>query len=192
MRAILVPVKSFRAAKHRLADALDDATRQRLARDLATIVVRARGASTSFVACDDGEVADWACATGATVLWTPGLGLSGAVDAGFDYLVGQGYSLITVAHADLPFVTDLSTFGSTDRVTIAPDHRLDGTNVIAVPASTSFTFAYGPGSYLRHRDKARAQALECRTVFDWRLASDIDLPRDLDLVRHLLESESDQ
>ena len=33
-----------------------------------------------FVACEDEAVASWADAIGAEVLWTPGLGLNGAVE----------------------------------------------------------------------------------------------------------------
>src|SRR5487761_2654402 len=133
MQAILVPVKSFREAKHRLADVLSDQARITLAKTLAGIVLGARGASPAFVACDDSEVADWAIEQGAIVLWTPGLGLSGAVGAGFRHLGIAGFSRVTVAHADLPFVTDLEHFGADGEITIAPDHRLDGTNVISVP-----------------------------------------------------------
>ncbi|HVB00104.1 MAG TPA: 2-phospho-L-lactate guanylyltransferase [Acidimicrobiales bacterium] len=187
MQVILVPVKSFREAKHRLASVLSNESRVSLAKALAEIVINARGASPVFVACDDSEVADWAIERGATVLWTPGLGLSGAVGAGFRHLVSVGFSRVIIAHADLPFVTDLEHFGSDDLVTIAPDHHLDGTNVIAIPSSTPFTFFYGPRSYQRHKQEAADRHMQCRSVFDWRLASDIDLPSDLVLVGDLME-----
>ena len=190
MQAILVPVKSFRDAKHRLIGALDDEARAQLARDLAHIVLHAGGEVPVHVACDDSEVADWAVSEGAMVLWTPGLGLSGAVGAGFRYLGAQGFDFVIVAHADLPFARGLDSFGSNDAVVIAPDHRLDGTNVISVPTSHDFVFRYGPRSYLNHRMEAERHHLSCTTVFDWRLASDIDLPRDLPLVAGLVESEN--
>ncbi len=188
MQAILVPVKSFRAAKHRLASVLSDEARITLARSLAEIVINASGSSSAFVACDDAEVADWAIDRGATVLWTPGLGLSGAVGAGFRHLVASGFSRVIVAHADLPFVKDLEHFGADDAVTIAPDHRLDGTNVIAIPASIPFNFCYGPRSYQRHQAEAAHRGAQCRSVFDWRLASDIDLPGDLVLIKDLVDA----
>ncbi len=70
MRAILVPVKAFRQAKHRLSPVLDGAGRAALARRLAQTVVNVNGPENLFVACDDGEVADWATSAGAFVLWT--------------------------------------------------------------------------------------------------------------------------
>lgn len=189
MRALLVPVKSFREAKHRLANALGDEARRQLVKDLAHVVLEARGSAPAFVACDDSEVADWSITEGATVLWTPRLGLSGAVGESVRLLAGEGFTLVTIAHADLPFAHDLDRFGALDQVTIAPDHRLDGTNVISVPTSSPFTFFYGPRSYLRHQEEALARGIDCKSVFDWRLASDVDLPSDLGLVGGLLESE---
>lgn len=182
MRALLVPVKSFREAKFRLSGVLADHQRQRLARDLAEIVLRARGSMPGFVACDDDEVADWATARGVEVLWTPGRGLSGAVTSGVRHLATRGFEIVVVAHADLPLVTRLDDFGTVGEVTLAPDHRIDGTNVVAVPASANFRFSYGPGSFGRHRDEADRLGLTRRIVYDWRLASDIDLPRDLDVL----------
>ncbi|HXZ82512.1 MAG TPA: 2-phospho-L-lactate guanylyltransferase [Acidimicrobiales bacterium] len=182
MRAVLVPVKSFRLAKIRLAPVLDDEARKRLARDLAEIVVSAAKDAPVHVVCDDGEVADWAVQRGATVLYAPGLGLSAAVEAGVKYVAEKGFSLAVVAHADLPFVTDLTSFGSPSEVTLAPDRKADGTNVAAVPASAGFHFSYGPGSFDRHRREAERLGLRCTIVDDWRLSSDVDLPADLELV----------
>ena len=182
MRCLLVPVKSFRQAKLRLADVLSGDQRYRLARDLADVVLSARGTMPSYVACDDDEVADWAAARGATVLWTPGRGLSGAVTASVDHLATKGFDLVVVAHADLPLAYDLDQFGTPGSVTLAPDHRIDGTNVAAVPARAGFMFAYGPGSFARHRDEAIRLGIGCRIVYNWRLASDVDLPEDLAIV----------
>ena len=188
MRALLVPVKSFREAKNRLAPALSPDERAALARDLATIVVHAAGTLDVFVACDDGEVADWAISNDALVLWTPGLGLSGAVTTGVSYLGSIGFATAIVAHADLPLATDLEGFGTDGVVTLAPDWRDDGTNVAAVPADSGFQFAYGQGSFLRHQQEANRLGLDLEVVRDVALASDVDFPSDLHLVANLLSS----
>ena len=39
--------------------------------------------------------------------------------------------------------------------TLVPDRRLDGTNVLAVPTEAGFRFAYGAGSFGRHRAEAQ-------------------------------------
>jgi hypothetical protein len=51
--------------------------------------------------------------------------------------------------------------------------------VLAVPTGAGFRFAYGPGSFARHRGEARACGLPARIVRDDRLAWDVDLPADL-------------
>jgi 2-phospho-L-lactate guanylyltransferase len=181
-RAVLVPVKSFRAAKHRLAKVLDPAARGALARELAARVVAAAAPLGVLVVCDDDEVAAWALDHGARVAWTPGLGLSAAVMAGVAQLRSEGVGLVVVAHADLPFAAGLAGLGEPDTVALVPDRRRDGTNVAVVPADAGFRFAYGPGSFERHRAEAARLGLACQLVYDRRLAIDIDLPEDLALA----------
>jgi 2-phospho-L-lactate/phosphoenolpyruvate guanylyltransferase len=87
--------------------------------------------------------------------------------------------MAVVAHADLPLATRLDWVADFPGVTLVPDRRLDGTNVLAVPTHAGFTFAYGPGSFARHRTVAQACGLPARIVRDDRLAWDVDLPADL-------------
>ncbi|MDA8297995.1 MAG: 2-phospho-L-lactate guanylyltransferase [Actinomycetota bacterium] len=183
MRALLVPIKAFRFAKLRLAPVMGPEGRAELARELAARVLSSSQTLSTFVACDDGEVADFAISHGAQVLWTPGRGLSGAVGAAVVHLATAGFELVVVAHADLPFVPPLAQFGREGRVTLAPDRQLDGTNVIAVPARSGFRFAYGPDSFHRHLAEAARLGLASEIVRDWRLATDVDHPADVPLVR---------
>lgn len=179
MRALLVPVKSFRSAKVRLAPVLSPDERAELSRELALGVLAAAGKLEPFVVCDDEEVADWARAAGAEVVWTPGLGLSGAVAAGVDELAARDFELVVVAHSDLPYAEDLDEFGLLGAVTLVPDLAEDGTNVVIVPSQAGFRFSYGRGSFDRHRAEAARLRLSCVVVHDRRLAVDVDLPEDL-------------
>jgi 2-phospho-L-lactate guanylyltransferase len=178
-----VPVKSFAFAKLRLAAVMGADGRAELARELAARVLAAGRPLPVYVACDDGDVADFAVRAGAQVLWTPGRGLSGAVGAAVAHLASQGVELVTVAHADLPFVPPLADFATAGAVTLAPDRRHEGTNVLAVPAGAGFRFSYGPGSFARHCAEAERLGLAVRVVKDWRLATDVDHPSDVPLVR---------
>ena len=179
---MVVPVKAFREAKHRLAPVFSPEERIVLAHRLGETVIAAAGDAPVHVVCDDDEVADWAIENGAKVLFTPGLGLSGAVTAGVAHLGAEGAEMVTVAHADLPLAYGLEAFGADGEVTLAPDRRLDGTNVATVPARSGFRFAYGPGSFTRHRAEAERLGLVCHAIHDWRLASDIDTPEDLETL----------
>jgi 2-phospho-L-lactate/phosphoenolpyruvate guanylyltransferase len=179
--AVLVPIKAFSAAKLRLAPALDPTARADLARQMAATVLGAARDLPVLVVCDHDDVRSWATERGAQVAWTPGLGLNGAVAAGIERLAAQGVSRVVVAHADLPMASDLTWVADFPGVTLVPDRRLDGTNVLGLPTASGFRVAYGPGSFARHRAEAARLGLVARIVTDAHLAWDVDLPHDLDL-----------
>jgi 2-phospho-L-lactate guanylyltransferase len=177
--AVLVPVKAFTRAKLRLAPALSPEQRRSLARNMATRVVRSAAGMPVAVVCDDEEVAAWATGLGALVIWEPGRGLNLAVRAGVEGLRARGVGAVVVAAGDLPLASDLRWVSDFHGVTIVPDRRYDGTNVIGLPASAAFTFAYGPGSFRRHLARARTLGLPLRVVHSSPLAWDVDVPADL-------------
>jgi len=166
-KAILVPVKAFARAKRRLAPAMSAAERASLAQAMATRVVSSAAGLPVAVVCDDPEVATWARSLGALVIWEPGRGLNGAVQE---------------AASDLPLATDLRWVTNFPGVTIIPDRRHEGTNVISVPPAAGFTFSYGPGSFARHLAEARRVSLPIRVVYSSPLAWDVDVPDDLTAV----------
>lgn len=177
--AVVVPVKAFNAAKLRLAPALSPADRSDLARRMATAVVTAARPLPVVVVCDDIEVREWALGFGAEVLWTPGLGLDGAVAAGVDHVADAGFDRVVVSHADLPLATGLRHVAEGIGAVIVPDRRADGTNVISLPSRSGFRFAYGPGSFHRHRAEAERLGLEVTVLDDGDLSWDVDVPDDL-------------
>jgi 2-phospho-L-lactate guanylyltransferase len=177
--AVVVPVKAFTAAKVRLAGTLDPIERANLARRMGEVVLTAAAPLPAVVVCDDDEVRAWAQAAGARVVWCPGRGLNGAVADGVAALRADGVATAVVAHADLPLASRLDWLAEFPGVTLVPDRRLDGTNVLAVPTDAGFRFSYGAGSFARHRVEAAALDLRARIVRDDRLAWDVDVPADL-------------
>jgi 2-phospho-L-lactate/phosphoenolpyruvate guanylyltransferase len=177
--AVLVPVKAFTAAKLRLADRLDPPARAALAQAMAAQVVAAAAPLPVAVVCDDEAVRGWAEQEGAEAIWTPGLGLNGAVQAGVEHLARRGVERVVVAHADLPLATDLSGLARFDGVTLVPDRHGDGTNVACIPTDVGFEFAYGAGSFRAHRVEAARLGLAVRLAPDRRLGWDVDVPADL-------------
>jgi 2-phospho-L-lactate guanylyltransferase len=178
--AVLVPVKAFTQAKARLAPVLDQAGRAALARRLAAGVLAAAGPLPVTVACDDEEVAAWARESGASVAWTAGLDLNGSVESAVEGLTGQGVGRVIVAHGDLPDALDLTVLAAGTAVSAVPDRRRDGTNVLAVPTGAGFRFAYGPGSFARHRAEAARVGLSFDEVNAPDLERDIDDAGDLE------------
>jgi 2-phospho-L-lactate guanylyltransferase len=176
---VLIPVKAFDLAKRRLHRAMSAHQRAELARAMADRVVSAAFPLPVAVVCDDTAVAAWARTRGALVVWEPGRGLNGAVEAGVNRLQAGGAVEVIVAHADLPRASDLSDVESAGGVTLVPDRYGNGTNVVALPADAGFQFSYGPGSFARHRAEAHRLGLSLRVLDRPDLAWDIDEPADV-------------
>jgi len=182
---VLIPVKGFRLAKGRLADRLSESERHELARTMASQVVKAAGSLPTKIVCDNDEVADWAHAVGAEVLWIDADGLNPAITAAVAALEiagtsGDGLGHVVIAHADLPHAQTLDGLAEAGTVTIVPDRHLDGTNVMALPLGTGFEFHYGPGSFEAHCAEALRCGLDLRVRRVAALEFDIDTPDDLD------------
>lgn len=186
--AVLVPVKRFTAAKGRLSGVLSNGDRARLAEWMATGVLDAVGELATFVACDDDEVREWALAHGAKVLWGPGLGLNGAVDDGVARISAAGHHHVIVAHADLPRPWGLPDVLVENRITLVPDARRDGTNVMSFPTASPIAAAYGASSFSRHLAQAEAKSVDHIVLDEPDLSLDVDTPDDLThpLVREVL------
>jgi 2-phospho-L-lactate guanylyltransferase len=166
-------------AKRRLADVLTPDERAGLARRMAERVLLAADPLPVHVVCDDLDVAAWAEASGAQVLWRPGHGLNGAVTDGVASLAKLGVSRVVVAHADLPLARELGRVLHPGLITLVPDRRDDGTNVIALPTGIGFRFGYGAASFRRHIAEARRHGLGVHVWRDRELGLDVDLPEDL-------------
>jgi 2-phospho-L-lactate guanylyltransferase len=176
---VLVPVKAFGRAKHRLARQLDPARRADLARRMAEGVIAAAGDLPVAVVHDDEGIATWARSLGARAIRQRGEGLDAAVTTGVSALAASGAERIIVAHSDLPLARDLRWVGDTAGITLVPDRHGQGTNVLALPPDLGFRFSYGTGSFHRHREEAHRLGEPVRIVFDHRLSWDVDEPADL-------------
>lgn len=177
--AVLVPIKDFRLAKQRLASLLSPDERIELARRMATHVIGAAAPYDVFVVCDDHDVAAFAKDLDAEVLWRPEIGLNGAIREGVQH-IGRTAERVLIAHSDLPLAHSFEAVMDTEGVAIVPDRHGRGTNVIALPTNTPFSFHFGSGSCLAHQHEANRHGLIVRQVVDERLGWDVDTPEDLE------------
>lgn len=179
---MLVPVKSFRDAKHRLAPRLSPTERAGLARKMATNVVHACGDTPVFIVENDDEVRAWAHSLDARTVADPGGGLNAAIEAGRISLHKAGFHRIVIAHADLPLATSFAGIDDYDGITLVPDRHGDGTNVMSFDPAIAFPFSYGRHSFVRHLASARAIGLSVRIIHDRNLSADVDFPDDLNFA----------
>ena len=192
--AVLIPLRSLRSGKARLAGAIEPDARNRLIELMARRVVEAAHDLDVLIVHDDPAVAIWAAEVGAKALRPETPGLNEAVRAGHAHLRDSGYERVIIAHADLPLASDLRVMCTGHEIAIAPDRTRTGTNVLAVPTTLDFPFEYGVGSFEKHVANARRLGIEPHIVEDPQLALDVDEPDDLletniEPIQHVTEND---
>ncbi len=186
---ILIPCKSLRQGKSRLAAVLSPRERQELCAHLLERTLRlalALGTTASIrIVTRDAEARMIAATFGVDALEDEGTGLNDALRAARDAVLcdGGGDSSALILPIDLPFATVAAirrAIASTADVAISPDEDCQGTNLLflAGRALGMFSFAFGPGSYSRHRRTAEDAGLRVAIVEDPVLAFDVDRPED--------------
>jgi 2-phospho-L-lactate/phosphoenolpyruvate guanylyltransferase len=186
---MIVPVRSLRDGKRRLAPLLDVAQRTALVQWLLahTLEQAAQfpGLSRTLVVTGCAEVSAWVTEQGVRVLEeSPPGGLNSALNQARSTVIARGGSRIVVVSCDLPLLQaddlrHLASAASDGRLALAPDRSEQGTNALCVPVFHAFEFAFGPDSLSRHREQANVVGLEIVSVRTRGLSFDIDLPRDL-------------
>lgn len=186
---VVIPIRAFSDAKSRLAPAVSGAERARLMRTMAERVVAAARPTSVVVVSSAPDVLAWAEGIGLDVVPDPG-SLDAAADAGRQRARDLGIVRVVVAHGDLPLVESLAPLvepGPAPVAVVVPCHRDDGTPLLSLPASSSFRFAYGPGSFARHVAEAHRVSLGVIELWDDpRLRRDLDLADDLDSLAQLM------
>ena len=108
-------------------------------------------------------------------------------------IVAQAYASdgILVLPADLPLLEkeDLEEIirhaVNPPVMVIAPDRRRNGTNSLLIRPAGTIDYAYGPGSFRSHLERAQKQGLRVEICEIPSIGLDLDLPEDLDLIRQM-------
>ncbi len=114
-------------------------------------------------------------------------------------VVAQVYASrgVLIVPADLPMMTRSDILALLARATeppvvvIAPDRRHKGTNALLLAPSNLIEYDFGGDLFQRHCDRARRAGARLEIVDLPSLGLDLDLPEDLELVRHLRGIDSD-
>jgi 2-phospho-L-lactate guanylyltransferase len=178
----VLPVKSFRLGKGRMAEelSLDERTAlgQRLAEHTASVVIES--GMVPVLVAGDGEVADWAITLGLPSIPDPGPDLNAAATAGMLW-AGAAASPWLVLHTDLPLLTlaDLSEVSTAQERTgwvLGPS--ADG-GTSALGGRGDARFSYGPGSFHLHLGRFPQAGIVTRPG----LLHDVDSYADLESAR---------
>jgi len=96
---------------------------------------------------------------------------------------------ILIVPADLPLLTpdDVLQFleqrTEAPMIVISPDRRYKGTNMLLLNPADLITFSFGQNSFEIHCDLARKQGADVTVYENERIALDLDLPEDFDLLK---------
>jgi 2-phospho-L-lactate guanylyltransferase len=183
----ILPVKSFGAAKQRLAPALGSGSRQALAQamfaDVLTSLRRVPGLDSVAVVTAD-PVAD-AAARGERVLVlrdTAQAGQSAAASIGISYAVTEGFERALLVPGDTPLLDPgevARLLAGSRPVSIVPDRHGTGTNALLLAPPDAIAPSFGPGSLERHVAAAAAAGVSSAIEELPTLMLDVDTGSDL-------------
>jgi 2-phospho-L-lactate guanylyltransferase len=188
----IVPVRSLRHGKSRLAGSLRPAQRERLVATMLDAVLgaleAALGRTQVLLLTADASLER----RGVVTLSDPGVGLNAALRAGLDAAAARGGGALVVA-ADLPLIVaaDIMTLiaaGEDTDVVVARDDERCGTNALWVRDPAAFAPRFGPQSAAAHAAEARARGMSCRTLDRAGLGFDVDTERDVLRLRRLRDA----
>jgi 2-phospho-L-lactate guanylyltransferase len=189
----IVPVKPLRRGKSRLAGLLSEDQRTNLNRYLLEHVLTVLKnvpeiEQTLVVSRDPAALALTRAMGGRTVLEDGAPQFNTALKRATAVAKAHGAHAVLVLPADLPLITPrdvklLIKHGqNAPVVVIAPDRRENGTNGLLINPVGLIEYGYGPGSNLRHAERARQAGAKVELVPSKNFGLDLDLPEDLDLV----------
>ena len=183
----ILPVKSFGAAKQRLADVLGDGARKALAQamfsDVLATLRRVPELDAIAVVTADRAAESAAASERVTVLHDGAqAGQSEAALIGIRHALAAGYERVLLVPGDTPLLQPrevTALLDGTGELVIVADRHGTGTNALVLSPPDAIEPAFGPDSFARHTAAAQAAQLSYRAEAVAGLALDVDTPGDL-------------
>jgi 2-phospho-L-lactate guanylyltransferase len=183
----ILPVKSFGAAKQRLAESLGAGSRKALAQAMFSDVLSAlrRVPGIDAIAVVTSDLAAESAAGGDRVRVlrdSSDAGHSAAALVGIAYALTESYERVVLVPGDTPLVQPAELAGlldGPDGIVIVPDRHGTGTNALVLSPPDAIEPSFGPGSLARHVATAEAAGGTHRVEDVPGLALDVDTPADL-------------
>jgi 2-phospho-L-lactate guanylyltransferase len=187
----IIPIKKFGTGKQRLSKVLAPGSRQSLAQSMFSDVLGAlrRSIAVDHIAVVTNDIVVESVAVGerTAMLEDPGVaGQSEAAAIGTAYALDRGFDRVLLVPGDTPLLDPVELDGLLARcehdrldVGIVADRHGTGTNGLVLAPPDCLAPSFGPGSFERHVEQARAAGLSSRVEACPSLAHDIDTPDDL-------------
>lgn len=189
----IVPVKPLRRAKSRLAGVLSAEERSALSRRLLahtlSVLGRVPKIGRVLVVSRDPQALAVARKMGAMSMTEPAPGeLNRALRRASRMATAQGATGVLVVPADLPMLDSTALEAVLARaepppvVIVAPDRRHRGTNALFLSPPGLIEYEFGPQSFRKHTQRARAAGARLEVCEVASLGLDVDTPEDLDAL----------
>ncbi len=191
----LIPVRDFRTGNSRLAQTLDENTRNLLGRWMIERVLKAVGNAERIdeiaVVSDSAEVLTLAGEYGAVGLFQKSGGLNHDLEIGRTWARERNTLSLLIVHGDLPFLTseEVNAFieerarpensGRDIRIAKSKD---GGTTALFTQPIDAVPFLFGERSFEKHSDAARDGHSDPLSFKSFGFAHDIDSPEDLEFL----------
>ncbi len=197
MRTIaILPVKSFTAAKQRLAGLLGAGSRQALAQamfsDVLSSLRHVQGLDAVAVVTADRVAEAVALGERIQVLGDPDQqGQSQAAAIGIRYALAAGYERVLLVPGDTPLLDPAEVaalLAQEGTLAIVPDRHGSGTNALLIAPPDAIEPSFGPDSFERHVAAGRAAGAEPVVERLATLMLDVDTPEDLAELAGALEA----
>jgi len=192
MRTVaILPIKSFGAAKTRLAGLLGSGSREAVAQamfcDTLYSLRRVPGLHAIAVVTSDRVAESAATGNGVMLLRDDReAGHNAAVDIGVRHALAGGFDRVLLVPGDTPLLDPGEVAGLLQRsetaglaVAIVPDRHGGGTNGLLISPPDAFSPMFGEDSLRRHVEQAKAAGLPHSVEPLGSLALDVDTPDDL-------------
>jgi 2-phospho-L-lactate guanylyltransferase len=196
----ILPVKSFGAAKQRLADTLGGGARKALAQamfsDVLSTLRRVPELDEIAVVTADRAAESAAAGKRVSVLHDDAqAGQSAAALIGIRHALASGYERVLLVPGDTPLLQPrevAALIDGTGGLVIVADRHGTGTNALVLSPPDAIEPSFGPGSFARHVAAAEAGQLAYRADEVPGLALDVDTPADLAELAAALETRRGQ
>ncbi len=192
----IVPVKPLRRGKSRLSSVLSEDERAELNSSLLShtleVLNQVKEISNTLVVSRDNSALTIAREMGAKTVQEDGSPhLNTALRRAT--VIAQVYASrgVLILPADLPLMQSsdieelISLAENPPVVVIAPDRHHSGTNALLLNPAGLLDYAFGPGSFQKHCEKAKKIGARLEICNLPSLELDLDLPEDLEILRKL-------
>lgn len=189
----IVPIKPLRRGKSRLSSILSEEERAQLNHQLflntINVLREVKSISDILVVSRDSDVLTEAREMDVRTVTENGTPeLNNALRRASLFSKTFSTEGVLIVPADLPLLTpqDVESFlkqrTEPPMIVISPDLRRKGTNMLLIDPADLITFSYGQDSFEKHRDLAKSKGAKVITYENERIALDLDVPEDYELL----------